>query len=68
MLIIKMFISLIFILIDCISPYNYRYAAAESDCNTSIALEENYLKSWQRRATVRSKLGKLQEAIEGMIQ
>ena len=46
--------------------YYCRYGAAENDCNISIALEENYIKSWQRRATARTKLGKLQEALEGM--
>lgn len=41
-----------------------RYGAAELDCTTSIALDPLYVKSYLRRATARSAMGKFKEASE----
>ncbi|XP_005108663.1 RNA polymerase II-associated protein 3 [Aplysia californica] len=40
-----------------------KFAAAELDCTTSISLDPMYVKAYLRRATARSSLGKLDEAV-----
>ena len=42
-----------------------RYAAVEKDCNTALALEEDYVKAYLRRGVARRHLGKFSEAIQG---
>ena len=44
----------------------FRYAAAEDDCSSSLALDDCYVKAWLRRATARTKLGKLSLAEQGL--
>ena len=42
-----------------------RYAVVEDDCNTALALEDDYVKAYLRRGVARRHLGKLTEAVEG---
>ena len=37
----------------------------EGDCNTALALEEDYVKAFLRRGVARRHLGKLTQAIDG---
>ena len=44
-----------------------RYGAVEEDCNTALALQEDYVKAYLRRGVARRHLGKYKEAIHGTI-
>lgn len=37
----------------------------EEDCNTALALEEDYVKAYLRRGVARRHLGKLSLALDG---
>jgi hypothetical protein len=43
----------------------HRYAAVEEDCNTALALEDDYVKAFLRRGVARRHLGKLTQAVHG---
>ena len=45
----------------------YRYVEAEKDCDLSLNLDHTYIKAHYRRATARTKLSKIKEAIEGEV-
>lgn len=49
----------------CTRVRTCRYAAVEKDCNTALALEEDYVKAYLRRGVARRHLGKFSEAIQG---
>jgi hypothetical protein len=48
-----------------IDTHNLRYAAVEEDCNTALALEDDYVKAFLRRGVARRHLGKLTQAVHG---
>ena len=39
----------------------------EEDCNTALALEEDYVKAYLRRGVARRHLGRLSEAVQGSL-
>jgi hypothetical protein len=45
-----------------------RYAAVEEDCNTALALEDDYVKAFLRRGVARRHLGKLTQAVHDFEQ
>lgn len=44
-----------------------RYKEAEDDCTQALRLDASYSKAFARRGAARVALGKLKEAIQGMI-
>lgn len=44
-----------------------RFDEAEQDCSAALALDVTYSKAFARRATARAALGKMREAIEGLL-
>lgn len=44
-----------------------RFDEAEQDCGAALALDDTYSKALARRATARAALGRMREAIEGLM-
>ena len=51
----------------CVCVCVCRYAAVVKDCNTALALEEDYVKAYLRRGVARRHLGRLSEAVQGSL-
>lgn len=45
-----------------------RYAEAEADCSAAIALDGGYTKAYLRRASARMELGRLADAVHGLLR
>ena len=45
-----------------------RFEAAENDCTEALNLDDRYVKAYSRRITARKGLGKLKEAMDGILR
>ena len=44
-----------------------RFEEAENDCTEALDLDDRYVKAYSRRITARKGLGKLKEAMDGIM-
>ena len=44
-----------------------RFEEAENDCTEALNLDDRYVKAYSRRITARKGLGKLKEAMDGIM-
>jgi hypothetical protein len=45
-----------------------RFEEAENDCTDALNLDDRYVKAYSRRITARKGLGKLKEAMDGIMR